>query len=207
LKGAPFLEGDKRMIDLNIIERCQLGEEAAYDELYEAMYKKSLWTAYLIAGHMDIAEDIIQEAFLECFRNIKKLNKPELFPVWFNRILVRISWHIVYKEKKKSVTNYDDDLILTLTDDNNDFEEIETKQTNLSIRKAINKLKPTMRMTIILYYYNNMTIKEISSALNCFEGTVKSRLYYAKKLLQKDLKHEFNDTLSESPDYLKGSVY
>lgn len=189
------------MIDSNIIKCCQQGEEAAYDKLYAATYKKALWTAYLIAGHMDIAEDIIQEAFFECFRNIKKLKKPEVFPVWFNRILIRTCWRIVLKEKKKLVTSYDDDLLAELESENNDFEGIEVKQTKLIIRKAINRLNPLMRTTIILYYYNNMTIKEIGEVMHCFEGTVKSRMHYAKKSLEKELKFEFTETSFEDSDF------
>lgn len=178
------------MIDSNIIKRCQQGDETAYDELYKLTGKKALWTAYLIAGHMDIVEDIIQEAFFECFRCIKKLRKPELFPVWFNRLLIRTSWRIVLNEKKKATRSYDDDLLAELEDDNREYEKIEETQTKLIIRKAINKLNPIMHTVVILYYYNNLSIKEIAKVMNCFEGTVKSRLYYAKKALEKELKFE-----------------
>jgi len=194
------------MIDSNLIKRCQQGEEDAYDELYRAIGKKALWTTYLMAGRMDIAEDIIQEVFFECFRSINKLKKPELFPVWFNRILTRTCWHMVYKEKKKAAKSLDDDILVELKSDSNDYERIEKNQTNVVIREAINKLSSSMRTTVILYYYNEMTIKEIAQVMNCFEGTVKSRLYYAKKVLSKELKRELSEESFQDLSYQKRSA-
>jgi len=200
------MKGDKRMVDSDLIKRCQQGEEEAYDELYKTVGKKALWTTYLLAGNMNIAEDIIQEVFFECFRSINKLQKPELFPVWFNRILTRTCWRIVYKEKKKAAKSLDDEVLVELKIEDDDFERIEINQTNLKIREAINRLSPSMRATVILHYYNEMTIKEIAQVMNCFEGTVKSRLYYAKKVLGKELKRELADEYFQDLNYQKRSA-
>ena len=77
------------MVDQDLVKRCQLGEEGAFDSLYMAVFKKAFWTAYLLSGNTEKSEDIIQETFYECFRDIGKLRNPELFQAWFNRILVR----------------------------------------------------------------------------------------------------------------------
>jgi RNA polymerase sigma-70 factor (ECF subfamily) len=52
-----------------------------------------------------------------------------------------------------------------------------------------------------LYYYNNLTISEIAQVMGCFQGTVKSRLHYVKKVLQKELKKELSD------EYINRSGY
>jgi len=189
------------MIDSDIIKRCQRGEEDACDELFKAVGKKALWTAYLMAGCMDIAEDIIQEAFFECFRCIKNLQNPQLFPAWFKRILVRTCRRIIQKEKRKLTVSFDDDVSEALASSCDDFEKVEMDQTSLTIRKAVNGLNPEMRMTVILYYYDDMTIREIAQAMNCFQGTVKSRLYYAKKVLEKELRKEFTVNSIEALSY------
>lgn len=181
------------MIDAEIIKRCQQEDQEAYDELYKAAGKKALWTVYLLAGRMDIAEDIVQEAFFQCFRNINKLQKPELFPVWFNRILLRTCWHMVYRERKKPAVSLEEEALTELMSDENVSERVESNQMGSAIREAVNRLKPSMRSTVVLYYYNDLSIREIAQVMSCFQGTVKSRLHYAKKVLEKELKKEFSD--------------
>lgn len=189
------------MINPDIIKRCQQEDLSAYDELYRAAGKKALWTVYLLAGRMDIAEDIVQEAFFQCFRNIRKLEKPELFPVWFNRILIRTCWNMVSKERKKPALSFEAEGLDQLKSEENVLEKVESDQMSHVIREAVNRLKPSMRSTVVLYYYNNLTISEIAQVMGCFQGTVKSRLHYAKKVLQKELKKELSD------EYINRSGY
>lgn len=180
------------MVDTGLIKRCQQEDEAAFGELYKTVGRKALWAAYLLAGRMDVAEDIIQETFFECFRDIKKLRKPELFQVWFNRILVRKCWDVVFKEKKHTAESLDDEEKEQLKSDCNVLETVEAGHVNSLIREAVGRLNPKMRTTVILFYYNNMSVREIAQAMNCFEGTVKSRLHYAKKVLEKKLRRELD---------------
>lgn len=55
------------------------------------------------------------------------------------------------------------------------------------MQSAINKLSPNLKTVVILYYYNDMTIEEISRVTGCFKATVKSRLFYARGALKKQL--------------------
>lgn len=186
------------MIDTDVIKRCQQGDEEAFYQLYKISAKKAIWTAYLIAGRMDIAEDIVQEAFFECFLNIKKLQKPELFNVWFNRIVVRTCWRIINREKKNTADRLElkDEL-----EDSSTSEMFETMHMNRVIREQVKKLNSKMRTVVILYYFNSMTVKEISEVMNCLQGTVKSRLHYAKKELAKVLGREFYEQFSCEPGF------
>jgi RNA polymerase sigma-70 factor (ECF subfamily) len=65
--------------------------------------------------------------------------------------------------------------------------EIEGKFINKAIQEAVNKLSDPLRTVIVLFYYNDMHIKDIAKVLECFEGTVKSRLHCARKVLRKEL--------------------
>ncbi|MCX7711806.1 MAG: RNA polymerase sigma factor [Clostridia bacterium] len=190
------------MIDADLIQRCQKEEEDAFDELYKVLGKKALWTAYLISGRRDVAEDILQEAFFECFRDIKKLRRPEVFPVWFNRILIRKCWHMVGKEKKTAADSLSDSMKEQVDSGIDITEVVEANEASRFVRNAIGRLKPEMRTVIILYYYNGLSIKEIAEVMKCFQGTVKSRLHYAKKELEKELKGSFGSGSFERVRYL-----
>jgi RNA polymerase sigma factor (sigma-70 family) len=172
------------------IIRCQNGDPEAFEELYKLHCEQVLKTAYLISGEQRIAEDITQEAFIHCFKNIKSLRNPETFNSWFYRILVRCGWRITAKYQAKSRTE-------TLADEqsyDNDqrnsscIEEcFETQETYQMVQQAVKRLSLPLKTVIILHYYDNMSIQEISSVLDCFQGTVKSRLHNARKLLGKEL--------------------
>lgn len=195
------------MVDSDLIKRCQSGEEEAYDSLYKVVYKKALWTAYLICRNTDKAEDIIQETFYECFRDIGKLRKTELFQAWFNRILIRKCRKLT--RNRIPAESLDDDNKIELKDDVNVLDIVETNQLNLQVRKAIDRLRTPLRTTIILFYYNELSIKEISQVMNCFQGTVKSRLHYAKKILYRELEKEVfpANQITQNHNSKEGIVY
>lgn len=66
---------------------------------------------------------------------------------------------------------------------------------SLLVRDAIKKLAPPLKTVVILYYYNELTTKEIAKILDCFQGTVKSRLYKARKQLEKGLGNSFKNEM------------
>lgn len=186
------MKGEKQMINPNLIKNCQQGDETAFEELYKVYATKALRTVYLLVSNRDIAEDILQEAFFECYRDIHKLRSPEAFETWFYRILVRISWRLAAKERKVIHENLDDH-VEYLKEDNILFEYIENNPQISMIREMVNHLSIPLRTTVILYYYNDMSIKEIAKVMNCLQGTVKSRLYNGRKFLGKEIKNRGSD--------------
>ncbi len=177
------------MIDPELIKRCQEGDEEAFDALYRAVYKKTVWTAYLVCGNMDRSEDIVQETFYECFRDIPKLRDPNLFQAWFNRILIRKCQKQL--RKKFTVESLDDENAPDPADDISVADIVETNQTSRSVREAVLRLRAPLRTTVILFYFHGLNISEIAKVMKCFQGTVKSRLHYAKQKLGKELANEF----------------
>lgn len=87
------------MDKLDLIEHFQLGDMSSFSELYKLYSKRALGTAYLIAGQKSLAEDIVQESFIQCFHSIKKLKNIETFDVWFYKIVTRTGWRMVSKNK------------------------------------------------------------------------------------------------------------
>lgn len=176
------------MIDQELIKRCQEGDEEAFDSLYKSCYRKTVRTASLICANSENLEDIVQETFYECFRDIPKLRKPEMFQAWFNRILVRkCQKHI---RKRVYMDSLDEENAQEIKDRMDVQEMVETSQTNKQLMEAIERLDAPFRTTIILYYFNELSIREIAGAMHCMQGTVKSRLYYAKKKLEREIGRE-----------------
>lgn len=177
------------MDNLELINLCRQGDMDAFNKLYNCYSEKALRTAYLIVGNKNIAEDIVQEAFYECYRGIKKLRNPETFEAWFNKLLIRVCWRMAAKERRSVCDSLNEtygenaDNCIAATD------PFENYDINAAVKKAINKLDTPLRTTVILFYYNDMSIKDIARVLSCMQGTVKSRLHNARKYIERDLRN------------------
>lgn len=168
-----------------VIKRCQRGEKEAFCELFEIIEKSALATAYLISKDKEMAEDILQETYIKCFKEIKNIHNPDAFKPWFFRILVRTGWEMTKRQSRLIPT---DDLYLNnamICSEGHD--SLDTFENRYIVEKAVDDLSPKLKTVVILYYYNDMSIEEISKILGCFKATVKSRLSYARRILKKKL--------------------
>ncbi|HEX3044701.1 MAG TPA: sigma-70 family RNA polymerase sigma factor [Bacillota bacterium] len=187
------------MDQASIISRCQQGDPDAFEELYRLHSRQALKTAHLLYGQKGIAEDIVQEAFIQCFRSIKKLKNIEAFNSWFYQTLIRVSWRV--SSKYQSVVPLDDPEEVSAEQNQDGAQEnrynpeefLESRETARIVRQAIGGLKQPLKTVIILFYYNHLSIAEIAKVMGCFQGTVKSRLHTAKKRLAAELRFDFTD--------------
>ncbi|MDR5587223.1 MULTISPECIES: sigma-70 family RNA polymerase sigma factor [Clostridium] len=170
------------------IMRCKLGEKEAFQELLQTVEKKALATAYFLSGKRGIAEDILQETYMKCFMEIDKLKDPEAFKIWFFRILVRTGWKMSKKQSMLVPTDItSENEALFYNEKQNEENIIDTYETKHIVKSAINNLSENLKTVVILYYFNDMSIEEISKVTGCFKATVKSRLFYARGALKKQL--------------------
>lgn len=179
------------MDQTDLIKRCQSEDAEAFEALFRTYEKKALGTAYLLAGDKAIAEDIVQEAFILCYRKIKNIKNPQIFNIWFYRLIVRVGWRMVSRHKKTLPLEKEPVNMNNLPGGRSSPEQmIESQLTSMLVRKKIKALNAKFKTVIILHYFNEMSVKEIAKVLGCFEGTVKSRLYKARQLLKKELEQE-----------------
>lgn len=178
--------------ETELVRRMKQGERAAFDRLYEQYYDRLYRTACMITGNRADGEDVTQETFIKVYLHCGKLKKDEQFRCWLYRILNRTAWQIAKKHAKERP----EERILELADTSTaDFPEDRMLQDEQgrAIVEAIRKLDYQQRTTVILYYYNGLGTKEIAGAMQCMEGTVKSRLFYARKNLRMLLKDEIEN--------------
>ncbi len=178
-------KGEKVLDHTTLICTCQQGDLESFEQLYRQYNKKAMGTAYLIAKNKGIAEDIVQEAFFQCYKEIKGLKNAAAFDVWFYKLLIRLAW----KMSSKSSNMVPIDTIELQP-------SFDGTETRLELYEAIDNLSLPLKTVIILYYFNDMSIKEIAAILGCLQGTVKSRLHNAKRLIKKELGEADNDDFS-----------
>ncbi|MEG2199124.1 MAG: RNA polymerase sigma factor [Anaerovorax sp.] len=166
-----------------LVTRLQEGDETAFEKLFELYKVKAVRTAYLLTNNAALAEDITQEAFVQCYLKIKELRDPDQFKTWFFKILTRLAWKMSAKEKNVIPVENIFDAIA-----HQDTEQIEMdfikREDAKKIMKLIDSLEQKQKTVILLYYYNGFSVGEIAKVVGCFEGTVKSRLHTARKNLK-----------------------
>lgn len=170
-----------------LVRRLQTGDEGAFDELFALYQKQAVRTAALITGDAALAEDVAQEAFVLCLLHIKELREPSRFRPWFFRTLTRCAWKGM--GEKLPAVDWSEALEQVLPAAA-DIYPSETEAAYETLYQALEGLGRKQRTTVILYYFNDLSIKEIAQATGTLEGTVKTRLFAARRRLKRALEAE-----------------
>ncbi|MBT8218320.1 MAG: RNA polymerase sigma factor [Bacteroidia bacterium] len=167
----------------DLVERCKKGDRSAQYELY-GLYVDAMFNIGMRMLHNRAdAEDIVQEAFIDAFRNLNGFRYESTFGAWLKRIVINKC--INFRAKKQIATTSLDAHSYHLHEP-----EVVTDETFdiQKIKKAIEALKPGFRQVINLYLIEGYDHREISEILQISEGTSKSQYHRAKKRLLKILK-------------------
>lgn len=184
-------------ITAELVIKLQDGDKSAFEELFELYKVNSVKTAYLLTGNRALADDVVQETFVQCYLKIKDLKNPMQFKTWFFKILTRIAWRMNTKEKSAvPVENIFE--VLPCSNDESIENNFIKKETSKKIMAAIDNLDYKQRTVVLLYYYKEFSVSEIARIMGCFEGTVKSRLYAARRNLKKSLDFLEDDYIKEA---------
>jgi len=194
------------LIDQEIIRKAIDKDKSSFKIIFNAYKLKVYRTAYLILKDKQNAEDAVQETFLQVHLQIHKLTNSKAFDVWLYRITVNTCYALIRKLKKFDIIPMDDQIEGRISYDEADFQipdDIIIKQEfqNL-IMECIYSLPVKCRIALTLFYFNNLSIKEIAKIEMCTENTIKSRLFYGKKILKERLINEHTDII----DYNYGGV-
>lgn len=175
--------------ELELVSQMKKGDRAAFDALYEQYYDRLYRTACMITGNRADGEDVTQETFIKMYLHCTELKKEEQFRCWLYQILNRTAWQLAKKHAKERP----EERILELADksmSDSPAEKVLKDEQERAIAEAVRKLEYRQRTTVILYYYNGLGTKEIAKVMKCMEGTVKSRLFAARKNLRTLLEDE-----------------
>jgi len=163
-----------------IVHRCQDGERAAFEELFEMYQPRLKYYIRRLDGGGNV-DDILQDIWLSVFKKIHKLKDARLFPVWLYRI-ARNKVYDGFRRKDKFVTLPEDELPVSSNDelvfDANDAE---------NLHRALNTLKPYHREVLTLCFIEQMSYQSIADVTDCSIGTVRSRIFYAKQSLRAEM--------------------
>lgn len=176
---------------MSIIARVKKGDQQAFEELIEE-YKLPIYkTAKAILKDEDDVCDAIQDTCLSIYKNINNLENEKYFKTWVIRITINKCYDIISKHK------LNDEKIAKIQ---SNVSEIQSSfDSNIiaktDLEKAMSLLEEDLKLVTVLYYYNDMSISDISEVINIPKGTVKSRVFRAREKLYNILNDEEVDTI------------
>lgn len=164
-----------------LLLRCQIGDKNALTQLIER-YKKPLW--YFINRLLDESEpteDIFQDTWLTVIRRLHGLREPDSFSTWLYRIARNKVYHHLRKKRVWSELSED------VAAPNKNEDDIVSLEDAAKVHKCLKELRPEHKEVLMLRFLEQMTYQQMAKVLDCNPGTVKSRVYYAKLALKKEL--------------------
>ncbi len=159
--------------------RTQNGDMEAFSLLVKRWQPALLKQAYRLTRDDEAALDAAQETWRAIAQGIYKLKSPGAFKTWSLRIVSNksVNW-INEQQKQRQVIEHDQIEFITQDEPNDDAENIEL------IKKALNELPAKSKTILSMFYVDSYSVREIADVLSLSEGTVKSRLFYARKMLK-----------------------
>lgn len=182
--------------DMEVVRQVQAGDVAAFDRLITKYRERVFGIVYNMTANREDAADLTQDAFIKAFQSINRFSGQSSFFTWLYRIAINSTLSHLRKHRLRtffSLETIDEDtpvsreLIAALTDKTGADRDTFVHELKEKLNEAMQKLSIKHRTVVTLFEIDGLTHQEIAEVMDCSVGTVRSRLHYAKQLLQSEL--------------------
>lgn len=187
----------KKMSNTNwyeLVNQAKKNDQSAITKLYELTIQNAYFVAISMMKNEDDTFDVLQNAYIKAYNKLDTLENPEKFQSWLNQIVSNECKMALRKHKDFTFSDFETedgyDFGNTVENDNivfNPDSNIEYEETKKAMEEILHKLPDEQRLVVLMFYFQELSIKEIASILECSENTVKSRLNYAKKKIRTEV--------------------
>ncbi len=199
--------------ELEIVVKVRSGDVNAFEALVTEHEKKVYNLALRMVGNEEDARDMSQEAFIKAYNSLESFRGDSKFSVWLYRLTSNLCIDFLRSRGRRQT------LSLTAEDDGNDAAQLdipddrfsperafERQETRASVKRGLDTLTPEYRQILLLREMGGLSYEEIGKALGLEAGTVKSRIFRARKKLCAFLLEEGNiPTLTASNSWKGGA--
>lgn len=177
-----------------LISAVQNGDSDAATVLYDTFQKDLYYHIYKTVNDPHLAEDLLQDAFIEILQTINNLKEPAAFLSWSKQI----AYHkctAYFKRRKEILADENEDglsVFDTVEEENAEFipdEALDKDDLKQTIHAIINDLPEDQRSALLMRYFDEISVKEIAEIQGVTEGTVKSRLNYGRKSIKQAIEN------------------
>ncbi|WP_375104368.1 sigma-70 family RNA polymerase sigma factor [Paenibacillus sp. RS8] len=162
------------------IKKAQKGDHEAFTRLFRQLEPQLYRLAKTILLKDEDCADALQETTLKVYKGLANLKQPKFFKTWVIRILINECNQLLrMRERTIAVAEIPEEPV----DSYVHFED----SGNVDLQSFINQLDESLRLAIVLFYYDDLSIKQIADVLDISEGAVRARLQRARRLLSKQI--------------------
>lgn len=173
-----------------LVVKLQNGDSGAFGELYKLTSGRAYFVAFEITKNEQDAEDVLQESYIKMLEKIGTLDKPESFVSWFHHMVANKSKDSLKKRKPTLFEGGEDEAFEIIPDEDTSFspeENLDQDELHKAVIEVIDELTEEKRACVMMMYFEEMSVNEISESLEIPVSTVKNRLFTARK----DMKAKF----------------
>jgi len=177
------------MNDAELVEQILNGNNNAFRYLVSNYQRLVMHVVGRVVQRQDEAEDICQEVFIKVFRKLKRFRGESRLSTWIATIAYNTSISHIRKQVRRGEQSYDDNpvLIAQRRDESLNQKVIEKKEAKKILMETIESLPVNYRTVLTLFHLEEFSYKEIEEITGMPEGTIKSYLSRARKLLKEKL--------------------
>jgi RNA polymerase sigma-70 factor (ECF subfamily) len=184
-------ELDESSQDASLLGRIARGDLVALEQLFARYQRQIFQLALGVTRDIETAEEVLQDTFYRLYTHAAKLDGSLPLLPWLYRVAANLSYNQARRRSRLSESLHA--LAERLFDPVRRSPEhiAEHRELQSIIRATLDELTPNHRAVLVLHYLHDYSITEIASILDCPEGTVKSRLHHARKLLKERLQQRY----------------
>lgn len=179
-----------------LIRRAQQGDLAAFEELVRHHHLRIYSLLYHMTSRREDAEDLTQEVFLKAYAALGRFHGNSSFYTWVYRIAINHALNFREKNRRHTQELRLDDVDAAIERDptfvelrarESPYRDVTVNELQKRLNTALQKLSEEHRMVVVLHDIQGLKHHEIAQAMKTSEGTVRSRLFYARQQLQREL--------------------
>jgi RNA polymerase sigma factor (sigma-70 family) len=168
-----------------LVEKAQAGDVEAFAQMYNVVSKSLYYYALKMTRNEHDAKDVVQETMIEVYKHLGELKNPGALKAYVNSVAYRRSINLINKNKRQQSDDIDDFIDLSVEED--EFlpqSYAESKERREYIIRLVDELPDAQKTVVLLYYYNQLSSKEIADMLDIEDGAVRARLNRARATLK-----------------------
>ena len=196
-EGQRASTGRDPVDDRELVESARKGDREAFRTLFERYHRRAYALAFGVLRHQDDALDVVQDAFIKAHKYLDKFEGNSSFYTWLYRIVMNLAIDHLRKHRRVRPVELDeqhldessggDDTLLPKMLGGNPGRALMDKEIRARIDQALGELSENHRSVLVMRELEGMSYEEMAQAMGCSKGTIMSRLFHARKNMQKRL--------------------
>lgn len=176
--------------DADLVKRCLRGDNCAYDTLVKRYQKQVYSLCYRMVGDADDAADVTQDCFVKAYNALGSFRQDAKFLTWMFGIANNACIDLSRRRKTRRAASLDEmeeEIGYLPSSDPTPHSEVMRAEDERLLMDAVMHLPENYRAPLVMFHLNDMSIRDISTALGKPEGTIKSNLHTAREMLRQRL--------------------